>query len=484
MAELTVPSRFIADQHCRITVVGQQRRVDLAVPANAPIAEYVMTVASLSGDLSGDGYSDDGGLPPAWSLALTGRPPLPLETSLADAGITDGQVLYLRDAAAGEDDEPVVTDIDEAVVEAAGRFSRPWTPRARAATELAAGAIWLAGAFGAFAVLAGRLPSDGPRLLGPLAIIAGIVSAAVAGTARRRSWPVPEWLRTVLAVAAIPQLAVAGAVLAGASARPAQLAVAAAAGALAGALMSLAACPGPVATGLTFAVALALIVAVALAALRANGTDCAALVAVVALWLYDVAPGLVAALIARTGPGERSGLPAVVAQVRQAQQLVLAWQVVLAVTLALALSWLAGSSQTFAFSLAACVSLGLLLAAGGYLWVASVIPGATAGAVGLLAVLLLVPGRLGAPWWTGPVACAAIGIGLLLSGIGGSFAAARAAEPGPPSTRPGRPFRRGRKTRPAAWLLAVASVLRVAAIPLLVGAFGVFGHLITVGRGL
>jgi hypothetical protein len=487
MAELTVPQRFIADQHCRITVVGQRRRVDLAVPADAPIAEYVMTIARLSGDLYGDGYSDDGDLPPAWSLALTGSPPLPLESSLADAGITDGQVLYLRDVAAGEDDEPVVTDVDEAVVEAAERSSRPWTPRAHAATELAASAIWLAGTVGAFAILAGHGPGHGSRLLSALGITAAIVSAALAGTARLRSWPVPEWLRAGLAVAAIPPLAVAGVALTGANATPPQLAAAAAVGALAGALLSLAACPGPVTTGLTIAAGLALVVASVLVALRADGTESAGVVAVVAMWLYDLAPGSVAMLVTRTGSGKHAGLPAVVAHVRQAQQLVIAWQMLLAVTAALSLSWLAGSSHTFAFSLAACVSLGLLLAAGGYLRVAAVLPGAAAGAVGMLSVLLLVPGRLGAPWWTGLVACTVIGLGLLASGTSRSFAAAEQAElaePGAPYAWPGKAFRSGRKTKPAAWPRAVAAVLRVASIPLLVGLFGAFGHLITVGRGL
>jgi type VII secretion integral membrane protein EccD len=473
----------MADQHCRVTVVGQQRRVDLAVPANAPIAEYVMTIASLSGDLYGDDHSGEGGLPPAWSLAPTGRPPLPLESSLADAGITDGQVLYLRDAAAGEEDDPVVTDVDEAVVEAADRFSSAWTPRVRAATELAAGAIWLAGTVGAFGVIAGRMPAVAPRLLSALGIVAAIVSATLAGTARQRSWPVPKWVRTALAVAPIPLLAASAALLTGASATPAQVAAAAAAGALVGALFGLAACPGPVTVGLTVAVGLALIVAGVLVGLHADGTECAAVVAVVAMWLYDLAPGSVAALVARTGTGaeRQSDLSAVAAHVRQAQQLVFAWQVVLAVIAALALSWLAGSSQTFAFSLAACVSLGLVLAAGGYLRVTAVLPGTAAGAVGLLGVLLLVPGRLGAPWWTGPLACAVIGLGLLASGTGHSFTAIEPTEPG---ARSGGPGWRTRKEKPSVWPRAVAALLRVATIPLLVGTFGAFGHLITVGRGL
>jgi type VII secretion integral membrane protein EccD len=480
MAGLTVPSRFIADQYCRVTVVGPQRRVDIAIPANAPIVEYVMTIARLSGELYGDDDSDRGSLPPAWSLALTGSRPLPLESSLADAGITDGSVLYLRDAAAGEEDDPVVTDVEEAVVEAADRFGRAWTPRVRAATELAAGAFWLAGTVGAFAVVSGRLPAAGPRLLSALGIVAAIVSAGLAGAARQRSWPVSPWLRTGLAVASVPLLAASAALLTGAGATPPQVAAAAAAGALVGALFGLAACPGPITAGLTAAAGLVLIVAGVLVALRADGTECAGVVAVVAMWLYDLAPGSVAALVARTGTASQleADLPTVAAHVRQAQGLVFAWQVVLAVLAALAVSWLAGSSQTFAFALAACVSLGLVLASGGYIRATGVIPGAAAGAVGLLGVLLLVPGTLSAPWWTGPLACAVIGLGLLALGIGHSFAA---TDPAGPDVRPSW---RTRKEKPSVWPRAVAALLRVATIPLLVGIFGAFGHLITVGRGL
>lgn len=482
MAELTAPVRFIADQHCRVTVVGRQRRVDLAVPANAPIAEYVMTIASLSGELYGDDHADAGDLPSAWSLALTGGRPLPIESSLADAGITDGQVLYLRDATAGEDDDPVVTDVDEAVVEAADRFGTLWTPRVRAATELVGGATWLAGTVGAFAVISGRMPAAAPGLLSTLGLVAAIVSAALAGTARQRSWPVPDWLRTVLAVAPVPLLAASAALLTNAAAPP-QVAAAAAAGALVGSLSGLVTSPGPVTAGLAAVVGLVLVVAGVLAALHADGAECAGVVAVAAMWLYNLAPGSVATLVARTGTGgqPRPDLPAVAAHVRQAQQLVFAWQVALAVIATLGVSWLAGSSQTFAFSLAACVSLGLLLTSVGYLRVAAVLPGSAAGAVGLLAVLLLVPGRLGAPWWTGPLACAVIGLGLLAFGAGHSVTATESADLGARSSRPGW---RTRKEKPPEWPRVLGALLRVASIPLLLGTFGTFGHLIMVGRGL
>lgn len=86
-----------------------------------------------------------------------------------------------------------------------------------------------------------------------------------------------------------------------------------------GALLALAACPGPVTGGLAGAAGLSLVVAGALAGLRADGTECAGMVAVVALWLYDLAPASVAWLVSRADRRKVAG--PVDAQVRQAQAL-------------------------------------------------------------------------------------------------------------------------------------------------------------------
>jgi hypothetical protein len=45
-------------------------------------------------------------------------------------------------------------------------------------------------------------------------------------------------------------------------------------------------------------------------------------------------------------------------------------------------------------------------------------------------------------------------------------------------------FREETLPEPPAWRGPLAAVLRVVSIPLLVGVFGAFGHLVTVGRGL
>src|SRR5689334_1952200 len=93
----------------RVTVVGARKKVDLAIPSDAPIVEYSDRLARLCEQEESDE------LPPVWSLARVGAGPMPVTSSLADEGVTDGTVLYLRDVVAGEEDEPVVHSVWELV---------------------------------------------------------------------------------------------------------------------------------------------------------------------------------------------------------------------------------------------------------------------------------------------------------------------------------------------------------------------------------
>src|ERR1700729_1328372 len=83
------------DGRSRVTVIGTRKRVDVALPAAAPIGEHSAGLASLCGPAQ----ASPGALPPAWSLAVAGGAPLPLSASLEESGVLDGQVLYLRDLA-------------------------------------------------------------------------------------------------------------------------------------------------------------------------------------------------------------------------------------------------------------------------------------------------------------------------------------------------------------------------------------------------
>ena len=112
------------DGRSRVTVIGARRRVDVALPAGAPIGEYSAGLAGLCGQ---DSHR---ALPPAWSLAVAGAAPLPLSASLADSGVVDGQVLYLRDLARHLGEEMTVEDIPELIAGEAESQRRGGWPRA------------------------------------------------------------------------------------------------------------------------------------------------------------------------------------------------------------------------------------------------------------------------------------------------------------------------------------------------------------------
>ena len=75
---------ILIDARCRVTVVGARNRVDLAIPAEAPIAEYNDTLARLLGQ------PEDDALPPVWSLAPIAGTAFPLTSSLAREGVEGG----------------------------------------------------------------------------------------------------------------------------------------------------------------------------------------------------------------------------------------------------------------------------------------------------------------------------------------------------------------------------------------------------------
>jgi len=127
----------VEDERRRVTVVGAHRRVDLVVPAGAAIAEYAPNLLVWCGQMEFDNT-----FPPAWSLALPGAAPFPPEASLAEVGVVDGATLYLRDAAAGEFDEPRIIELEDLVAEA-NKAEVSWSERYRAYSMVGLGVLAL-----------------------------------------------------------------------------------------------------------------------------------------------------------------------------------------------------------------------------------------------------------------------------------------------------------------------------------------------------
>jgi type VII secretion integral membrane protein EccD len=440
---------MVSDQLCRVTVVGERRRVDLTVPARAPIAEYISTVAGLCDQ------DDDAAFPAVWSLAAPGRGPFPLQSSLDQAGVLDGQVLYLRDLAAGEADEPVVLDLDEVIEAAADELGRwAWTPRSRSVTLLAAGAGWL---MAALIVLAVRPGGISPRLLSGLAIGAGTASAAVAAAVtRRRLAPAPAGL--ALALSVVAEFAVGGGFLPG---HPTPVAVAG--GAAVGCVLAFFAVRDLLTLPLPVLAVITLLLSAVLAVARAGAAQSAAVVAVAGLALLAAGPHWAGQAVAY--PQLAGAVPAggedVQDQVRRAWLLLAVWSTLVGLLTAADLVLLTTFPGWYTPALAGCAGLALVLGAGTYRQLTQVIPNAAAGAAGLLALLLELPARVDLPPWSGPLAATMAGLAILSA----AFARSSAGGPG-------------------GLVRGIILVLRAVSVALMIGSFGLFSGLLALGHRL
>ncbi|WP_432090591.1 type VII secretion integral membrane protein EccD [Streptomyces sp. NRRL F-5630] len=446
------------DERCRVTVVGERRRVDLALPAQAPIAEYTPRLATLCGQ------TEPEDLAPVWSLAESGGTPLAPGSSLAAAGVLDGAVLYLRDQRAAERDELQVTDLDEQVASARGDGAL-WNARRRAQSVVLAGLL----------VVLGSAAWLGAHRLVPTSwVFVALTSLACAGLARyatRKNWPVPPVVRRILALAACPLMAMAGlgGPVHGPHATPVAVAVAAVVGALAG-LLAL-----PTASTV-FLELLAVVVAlfvVPLASLHASAVGSAAVVATVLFLLVGLLPrltSLIAVLVpmrADTG-AEVIDPDDVAAVVRRGNWLLTTLSAVASAGLAVSLLVLAFTDNLYGLVLAACVGVGLLLQAGSVRVLSAVGPQLAAAVLGLLALAVRVPEYMTDSRSAGPLAAFAVGIVVLACGFFLAFGAA---------------LRPAEQERPS-WPGGLATFLAVVSVPLAAGVFGLFDKLANLGSSL
>lgn len=460
------------DEHCRITVVGERRQVDLAVPAAAPITTYVNNLARLCDQQESDI------MPAAWSLATGMNEPFAPEHSLAQLGITDGQILYLRDVTEHEFDEPVVHDVGERVSEVAETFlGRRWEARARVMTVMAFGLGWLVTVLILIASR-GQLPGS---VLADVAVTVSVVLPALAWVGAERRWPVPPVLREALALTAVPLMALAARTLAaagwsagaGGGSETAYTTDALVVGALIGAVVAYFAAPGVTTCTLLLVAVVAAVLVSLLFLLHANGIESAAVVALAAFMLLTTTASTVSRLVAFAYRRRAVVSPPpddetmVVDAVRVATNLLVVWTCALAAVLVVTLVPLAASGSHYAAALAGCLGLALLIRAGEGRLVTEVVPVALAGTAGLLVLLVVGPGHLGWPGWVAPAGAFLTGGALLVYGFRNLM---RRLEL-PPVARP-------------SWLTTVGSLLGSASIGLAVATFGAFDWFVDFGQRL
>ncbi|MFG2041285.1 EsaB/YukD family protein [Dactylosporangium sp. NPDC048998] len=462
------------DARSRVTVVGVRKRVDVALPTTAPIGEYAAGLADLCGQ------ERRNALPAAWSLALAGEAALSLDTSLGAAGVTDGQILYLRDVARDPDTEPIVEDVGEIVAEQA-QSQRDNAPPA-GLVVIGFGLLWL------FATGLLALWYQESAIGGALALIAaGLVMVASGWSLSQRETPVPAGLRLLVMLTAVPCLAAAGALVATALAGGGYVWAGAVGGANVAALMALAALPEAVIIALAVELGVAAVVAPVLIALHTNAVQTSATVVIVALAFLGVAKLLAAGIAAwsrRPSKGPASMERSVTELLIRSRRLL---TVVLAgPTLALAVAFvvLAASRGGFAIALSAVVGVALLVRARQRGFTNELILIGGAGVVGLFSALVALMSRYHLNGTVIVAGLAALGAALIGVGMAGSMmrrqpdtmpvlTAAAGAMPGA-TVRPDR-YR---------FIDIVGVLCNVAAVSLALGVFGVFDDLVGMGRAM
>jgi hypothetical protein len=465
------------DEQCRITVVGERRRADLAVPAVAPIASYVTTLARVCGQ------GGDPVLLSAWSLGPAVGAPFAPERSLGELGVLDGSVLYLRDVIEGEYADPVVYDVGERVAEVAERrLHRRWNARTRNVAVMAIGLGWL---IAALIVLAVR-HLVGHAVTAEVSVMFGVLLPALGWTIGERGWPIPPRLREAMSLSAVPLLALAAwaifsshhfSHLYGPQGHLTHggLAVAAVVvGALIGAILAYAAAPSPTTCMVLLTAAVAAVVGIGLAAAKADGIASVTVAAVIAFALLTLAPKVAAWSVAFSdrqarARGERNDgdTDPVATAVSTAATLLIVWSGCLAAALAVVLVPMAASRSPYPAAAAGCLGLGLLLRAGAARLTAEVLPLLVAGAAGLLTLLLIGPGHLGWPHYVSPLGAVVIAVIAIIYG----FRRLMRSPDLPSADRP-------------RWLGGFGSMLGGTGAALAIAALGAFSHLVSLGHHL
>ncbi|MFH9864314.1 type VII secretion integral membrane protein EccD [Streptomyces sp. NPDC017202] len=190
---------------CRLTVRAPSVRVDLAVPADVPVADLLPTLLRYVGEEAEEAGLDHAG----WVLQRLGDPPLDEETTLARAGLADGDVLHLRPHTEALP-EARLDDLVDGIADTAGRRLHNWSPEAARGLLVGTAAATVVAAL--VLVLRPGVTGSGSARAACAALV-GLLLLAGAGSASRA---VGERLSaTALGLLVAPCLALAGWLLPG-----------------------------------------------------------------------------------------------------------------------------------------------------------------------------------------------------------------------------------------------------------------------------
>ncbi|GIF76613.1 type VII secretion integral membrane protein EccD [Asanoa siamensis] len=160
-----------------VTVNAPQRRVDVALPPDVPLADLLPEVLRQAGET----LADDGEAHGGWVLRRTDGAALEGGATLRDQGVRDGDLLHLVPA---RQEWPALAydDVVEAIADGARRHGTAWSGLSTAVTGLAAAGVVL----GVALVVLLRAGPD--SIAAMLTTLGAAASLTVAGVLAARAW--------------------------------------------------------------------------------------------------------------------------------------------------------------------------------------------------------------------------------------------------------------------------------------------------------
>lgn len=163
----------------RLSVQSEGRRLDIAIPAQVPVIEFLPGFARSLGVLDASMTSA------GYALQRADGSTVDPSLGASAQGVVDGEVLTL--VRGGLVAQPrVYDDIVEAVIDATAQQNRPWTTRDNARTALAV-SLSLLGVCAVLLLAAGRALPFGALVAGGGAVVLLVVSAVVARLGQREA---------------------------------------------------------------------------------------------------------------------------------------------------------------------------------------------------------------------------------------------------------------------------------------------------------
>jgi type VII secretion integral membrane protein EccD len=366
----------MTDTACSVTVVGSRRRLDVSLPGSLPVVEVMGDLVEM--------LAEPEALPaPAqWGLVRVGGSVLDGERGLAEQGVADGSMLFLRDLT-DPPPAPAVEDYAEAVALAVEARAGRWTPSVRQSVLVAASAAWaLLGA-----ALARGVTDPAARAATSLGAAVLLLAAGVV-IGRRLHQPIAG---AVTALSGLPFWAVGGLTsallvgLGGVELVPATAGFVAAGGLLA--LLAGTRVVGPVTAALVSGLGIPAGVAAICLALGADALQAAAVLAPLALIEVRLAPAA-AVRLSRLGNAGAASQAQLGARVDGGHGLLAALVLGAALAMSAACTYLALFGGWYERGLAAAIAIAAACHARHFRFAAEAAPLAAAALVGLGALEL------------------------------------------------------------------------------------------------